>query len=61
MGYWCKKLLLMVQKKSVIDFKYDKRKKKISQRIPKIKNKTHVEIYNRKIQQNQNSTDFMSR
>ena len=51
----------MVQKKSVIDFKYDKRKKKISQRIPKIKNKTHVEIYNRKIQQNQNSTDFMSR
>ena len=49
----------MGQKKSV--FILNKRKgKKISKREPKLKNKTHAEIYYRKIQQNQNSTDFMS-
>ena len=40
----------------------NKRKgKEIGRLKPKIKNKTHTEIYSTKIPQNQNSTDFMSR
>ena len=56
MGHWYEKLLLMVQKMGVIDFKLEKSKQK-----PKIKDKTHAEMYNRRIQKNQNSIDFMSR
>ena len=60
MGHWCEKLLFMVQKKGVINFKSERRKKIISKLKPKIKKK-HAEICNGKIQQNQNSTGFMSR
>ena len=50
-----------MQKKGVINFKSERRKKIISKLKPKIKKKKHAEICNGKIQQNQNSTGFMSR
>ena len=51
--WWLRKMPLLVLNK--------RKGKKISKQKPKIKNKTHAEICYRKIQQNQNSTDFMSR